>query len=73
MDIKTIVTGHHSRSILNSCELGEDAATETYAKLITNHPDDLTGEQQMLINIQFARTKSNHDQIKNMRDILVEQ
>ena len=73
MGFKTILTGHHSRPILNSCELGEDEVVEAYDNALTNHLEDLSEEQQIMLNAQYALIKTEFDQIKSKRDSVAEQ
>ena len=72
MDLKAALTGNDQKAILNSCEFGEDAAVNTYNNVLKNNLSDLTLEQQNLINAQHALIKADHDEVKNMRDMLVE-
>lgn len=72
MDLKAALTGNDQKAILNSCEFGEDEAVNTYNNVLKNNLSDLTLEQQNLINAQHALIKADHDEIKNMRDMLVE-
>ena len=70
MDIKSAVTGSDRKAIINSCEYGEDVAVETYNDAL-NHSEDLTPEQLMMIKEQHSSIKANHDEIKNLRDLMV--
>ena len=72
MDLKAALTGNDHKAILNSCEFGEDAAVNTYKNVLMNNSSDLTLDQQNLINAQYTLIKADHDEIKNMRDMLVE-
>lgn len=73
MDIKSALTGKDRKAILNSCEYGEDVAVDTYQKALSNHPEDLSAEQQAMVKMRHAWIKSDHDKIKSMRDVLAEQ
>ena len=72
MDIKTALTGNSSRSILNSCKLGEEAAVAAYANAITNLIDDLTDEQEQLLKAQYALILAEQSKVVRMRDTLVD-
>lgn len=72
MDVKAALTGKDRKTILNSCEFGEDAAVATYTKAMSNNRDALTAEQQTLLNAQHAIIKADHDKVKALRDALVE-
>ena len=71
MDIKSALTGKDRKAILNSCEFGEDIAVDTYQKALRDNLLDITAEQQIMLNTQFALIKSGHDKVKNLRDVSV--
>ena len=73
MGVKTVLMAHHSRSILNSCEIGENAAVDAYNNALYNHKKDLSVEQHTMISAQSARINAEYDQIKSRRDSLTEQ
>ena len=50
MDIKASLTSKDRKKILASCEFGEDAAVDVYKKVLQNNMEDLTKEQNILIN-----------------------
>ena len=71
MDVKAALTGNDRKAILDSCEYGEDAALETYKKvLILDHQDTYSKEQDML-NKHYALLKVDHDKVKQLRDAIV--
>src|SRR2546421_3840297 len=68
MDIKSAVTGKARKSVLESCEFGEDAAQKAYEEALkadANLPADL---RQLIVN-QKAALKTSHDTIKRYRDL----
>jgi uncharacterized protein (TIGR02284 family) len=69
MDIKSAITGSDRKTIVNSCEYGEDVAVQTYNDALS-HAEDLTPEQLMMIKEQHSAIKANHDKIKNLRDLM---
>ncbi len=73
MDVKAALTGKDRKAILASCEYGEDTAVDTYNKALRNNLEDITAEQQVMLNKQHGLIKSEHDKVKNLRDRLVEQ
>lgn len=74
MDVKAALTGNDRKAILNSCEYGEDVAVGAYDKALSNdHDDDLGSEQISMIESQRELIKADHDQVKSLRDVLVEQ
>ncbi len=72
MDVKAALTGKDRKAILNSCEYGEDIAMHTYEKALKNDLEHLNAKQQNMINAQHASIKAEHDEVKSMRDALVE-
>ncbi|MFN3916159.1 MAG: ferritin-like domain-containing protein [Flavobacteriales bacterium] len=72
MDLKAAITGKDRKAILNSCEYGEDKAKETYDKVLENESDYLTTEQYLMISVQRSLLKVNHDDVKALRDALVD-
>ena len=71
MDVKAALTGKDREYILNSCEYGEDAAKDTYEKVLEENLESLTIDQQMMVKAQYALLKADHDTVKYMRDVLV--
>ncbi len=71
MDVKAALTGKDRKTILDSCEYGEDAAVGTYNKVLRDNLEDISAEQQTMFNIQHALIKADHDKVKFMRDSLV--
>ena len=72
MDVKAVLAGHHSRTILNWCESGEDMAVDTYGNIMKSKAQDISAGQQNMVNAQFELIKADHARIKNMRDLSVE-
>ena len=52
MDVKAALTGKDRKAILNSCEFGEEAATDTYDDVLEDEMEHLTPEQHLMINQQ---------------------
>lgn len=69
-DIKTLPFENRNRSILNSCNVIEEAVADVYRYALNNHSADLTDEQQVMLNSQYTLIKSEHEQIKNRRGLL---
>lgn len=72
MDVKAALTGKDRKAILNSCEFGEDAAVNTYKKVLENDAEDLTDDQLSMVQEQYALLKADHDTVRSLRDSLVE-
>jgi uncharacterized protein (TIGR02284 family) len=73
MDVKAALTGKDRKAILNSCEYGEDMAKDTYENIMDNDSEELTMEQESMIKDQYNLLKIDHDKVKSMRDMLVDQ
>jgi uncharacterized protein (TIGR02284 family) len=72
MDVKAALTGKDHKAILNSCEYGEDVAVETYDKVLEDDSEHLSADQRTMIEAQRKLIKADHDEIKELRDALVE-
>jgi uncharacterized protein (TIGR02284 family) len=66
MDVKALFTGHDRKSILESCEFGEDAAQAAYKTALED--ETLPSFLRTLIQDQKNSLKLSHDQIKVLRD-----
>lgn len=66
MDVKATFTGKDRKSILASCEFGEDAAQRAYEQGLDE--DDLDSEVRQLLTTQKQKLRASHDKIKAMRD-----
>jgi uncharacterized protein (TIGR02284 family) len=67
MDVKATFTGKDRKSILASCEYGEDAAQKAYDTALSSDAE-LPTEIRQLIMDQKNSLKRSHDIIKKMRD-----
>ncbi len=67
MDVKATFTGKDRKSILASCEYGEDAAQKAYDTALSSDAE-LSTEIRQLIMDQKTSLKRSHDIIKKMRD-----
>jgi uncharacterized protein (TIGR02284 family) len=70
MDVKAALTGNDRKTIVDSCEYGEDAILETYTKILDENQSNTTSLPLDLINKQFALLKSDHDKVKQLRDLI---
>ncbi|MEP6513292.1 MAG: PA2169 family four-helix-bundle protein [Parafilimonas sp.] len=68
MDLKNAFTGKDRKSVLESCEFGEDAAQKAYQHALESDAVMDTDIRQ-LISKQKAELKSSHDLIKSYRDM----
>ena len=69
MDIKAALTNKDRKSILNSCEFGEDVAVKNYKDALENNPAGTPLNK--IIYIQHDLIKAEHDKIKVLRDVPV--
>jgi uncharacterized protein (TIGR02284 family) len=72
MDVKAALTGKDHKSILSSCEYGEDVAVDTYDKVLKNETEHLSADLRTMIEEQRELIKADHDEVKELRDELVE-
>ncbi len=63
--LKAVFTGHDAKSILESCESGEDAAQKAYQQALS---DDLPAYQADLVQSQKNSLRTAHDKVKSLRD-----
>lgn len=66
MDVKATFTGHDRKSILASCEFGEDAAQAAYKTALAEK--GLPAHLYSLISKQKEELRTSHDKIKALRD-----
>lgn len=66
MDFKSMVTGKDRKSILNSCEYGEDVAVNSYEKALKSK--DLSSAYVPMVTAQYNRIKLDHDRVRLLRD-----
>lgn len=68
MGIKVNITGDDERSLLETCEQGEDAFKSTYQTALAEGSSDLSQHVHSLINTQLSKQLEAHNIIKMMRD-----
>lgn len=68
MDVKNAFTKHDRKSILSSCEYGEDVAQKAYDAALSSDAE-MTAATRQLITEQKTALKSAHDLIKQYRDL----
>jgi uncharacterized protein (TIGR02284 family) len=66
MDVKDKFSGDNRRSVLASCEFGEDAAQQAYDSVLKD--DELEGDVRLTIENQKKSLRESHDRIKHLRD-----
>lgn len=67
MDVKVSFGGGDRRSILATCEYGEDAAQKSYNTALDH--DFLPTEARTMISDQRLRLRTSHDKIRYLRDL----
>lgn len=67
MDVKAALSGNDRKTILASCEHGEDVALKNYNEALDN-TEGLQSDALMTIQRQRSELKQAHDMIKSMRD-----
>lgn len=70
MDIKAAVTGKNRKSILSSCEAGEDVALNGY-EIALKTDAELSADLRQIIISQQQNVKASHDEIKALRDSVI--
>ena len=68
MSIKVNITGNDKKSLLESCEKGEDAFKATYKKVLDEDTDELSPNVKNVLSIQLNKQLDAHDSIKMLRD-----
>ena len=71
MDFKTALTGKDRKTILDSCEYGEEQADKMYQRILNDESEYLSPQQQSMINEQHIRLKSDRNKIKTLQNNLV--
>lgn len=66
MDVKDVFGGDDAKSILASCERGEDAARSAYQNALQSN--DLSNASRAVIQQQFDKELEAHNKIKSLRD-----
>ncbi len=72
MDVKAALTNKDRKTILDSCEFGEDQAVHTYNHVIKNDLSELSDAQRTMVNSQQVWIKADHDHVKKLRDSVLQ-
>lgn len=67
IDLRTALSSHDDKVILEECESAEDSAMSAYRDILEIQ-DDLPPDVRIVVQRQFEGVKSNHDQIRYLRD-----
>ena len=68
VDIRGTISGMDDHAILDECERGEDNAKWAYEAALK---EDLPGDVRRVIENQSREVKTNHDRVKELRNITV--
>ena len=66
INLKSAVTGKSAHPVISAAETGEDSAVKEYEDALRNA--DLPAELRSLIERQYRRVSSVHDQVRRLRD-----
>lgn len=71
MDVKSALTGKDRKTILSSCEYGEEQARDTYEKVLENDSEYLSSKQQTMIIQQKSMLIVDQNHLKALKNPLV--
>ena len=66
VDIRGTISGMSDHAILDECERGEDSAKRAYEDALK---EDLPGDVRRVVENQYREVKTNHDRVKELRNI----
>ena len=72
MDVKAAISGRDRKTVLDSCEYGEDVAVDTYDKVINDFGDvslSTSSPLKGLLIKQRNLIKADHDRVRSLRDM----
>jgi uncharacterized protein (TIGR02284 family) len=67
MDVKATFSGNDRKTMIESCEYGEDQALKAYDNALADDPD-MDPDTRQMIALQKTTIQRSHDEIKSMRD-----
>lgn len=67
VSVKSVLSGHSDKAIVEECERGEDTALGQYRKALKK---DLPASVRAVVQRQADGAQRNHDQVKALRDAL---
>ncbi|MGL5112974.1 MAG: ferritin-like domain-containing protein [Flavobacterium sp.] len=70
MDVKSALSGNDRKTILDSCEYGEDVILEVYNKILMEDHQDCSSADLELLQKQYALLQLDHDKVKALRDVM---
>jgi uncharacterized protein (TIGR02284 family) len=72
MEMKTALTDNDRKTILNSCDFGEEKARETYSEILQNDAELLTPEQTEMIKSQRELLSKDHSKIIVLQNTILD-
>ena len=71
MDVRAALSTNDRKTVLKSCEFGEDVAVKAYENVLKDNGADLSPDQRQIVNRQYSTIKEQHDKIRNLRDAVI--
>ena len=68
MDFKAMASGHSRKSILSSCEFGDETAMTIYKDVLEDDRQHLSAEQQVMLQTQLALITSDYNKVKMLME-----
>ena len=66
VNIRGTISGMNDHAILDECERGEDSAKQAYEAALK---EDLPGDVRRVIENQYGEVRTNHDRVKELRNL----
>lgn len=73
MEVKAAFNSNDRNSILESCNYGEDVASEAYKKVLIHNFQDTTSNEQDMLNKHHALLKADQAKIKHLLEVIATQ
>lgn len=72
MEMKTALTDNDRKTILNSCDFGEEKAREIYSEVLENDAELLNPEQTKMIKLQRELLSKDHSKIIVLQNTILD-
>lgn len=70
MDVKAAFTGNDRKTILDSCQYGEDVILETYQEAMVKEHFEIDSNEENMLSKQLELLKSDHRKIDHCRKMV---
>lgn len=70
MDVKAALTGKDRKTILSSCEYGEEVAQNNYEDTLNDSPTDLSFEQQNMLKSQLELLRADYNTVRRLGEVM---